>query len=64
MQYYEWWGQVDSIAVRFAERDFNGFWMVESRPVEGWDELSATYLEKEAPVLISVSRGMVGLFFP
>ena len=35
MKYYEWWGELDSIEIRFPDRQYNGFFMVEGRPVVG-----------------------------
>lgn len=42
--FYEWWGDLDAIHVRFPARHFKSWFMVEGRPVVGWDEgLLATY---------------------
>lgn len=51
MSYYEWWGELDAIEVRFPERSFNNYWMVEGRPVEGWnDKITAAYTTPSPPV--------------
>jgi hypothetical protein len=51
MRYYEWLGEIDAGAIRFPDRQFNGFWMVEGRPVIGWNEyMIAVYLCSEVPV--------------
>ena len=51
MKYYEWLGDLDSIEIRFPDRQFNGFFMVEGKPVIGWhDYLIAVYLCPDAPV--------------
>lgn len=51
MSYYEWLGELDSVEIGFPDRQFNGFWMVEGRPVIGWNEyMIAVYLCPETPV--------------
>jgi hypothetical protein len=51
MNYYEWLGELDSVEIRFPDLQFNGFWMVESTPVIGWNEyLIAVYLCPEQPI--------------
>jgi hypothetical protein len=51
MKYYEWLGEVDAVEIRFPDRQFNGFFMVEGQPVIGWNEyLIAVYLCAEIPV--------------
>ena len=50
MKYFEWWGELDSIEVRFSDRQFNGFWFVEGSPVVGWAEfIIAVYLCDDIP---------------
>ena len=46
MKYYEWWGEPNSVDVRFPHRHFNErWWMVEGQPVSDWqDSLTATYV--------------------
>lgn len=44
MSYFEWWGEVGAIDIDFPEDDFQGWWMVEGRPVTEWDcTLQASY---------------------
>src|SRR5947209_6988856 len=51
MKYYEWLGELDAVEVRFPDLQFNGFWIVEGKPVIGWNEyLIAVYLCHETPV--------------
>jgi hypothetical protein len=50
MNYFEWWGELDSIEIIFPDRQFNGFFMVEANPVIGWNEyLIAVYLSEHTP---------------
>jgi hypothetical protein len=50
MNYYEWLGNLDAIEIRFPDRQFNGFWMVEGSAVIGWSEyFIAVYLRPNAP---------------
>ncbi len=51
MKYYEWLGNLDSVEIRFPTSEYNGFWMVEGKPVIGWHEyLIAVYLCPDTPV--------------
>ena len=50
MKYYEWLGDLDSVEIRFPDRQFNGFFMTEGKPVIGWNEyLIAVYLCPDPP---------------
>jgi hypothetical protein len=50
MTYYEWLGNREAVDVDFPEDDYQGWWMVEGRPVPNWDEnLLATY-HGESPI--------------
>jgi hypothetical protein len=51
MKYYEWLGELDAVEIRFPDFQFNGFWMLEGKPVIGWNEyLIAVYLCTETPI--------------
>lgn len=50
MNYYEWLGELDSAEINFPDLEFNGFWMVEGKPVIGWtDYMIAVYMCAATP---------------
>jgi len=66
MKFYEWLGELDAVQVRLPDRQFNGFWMVEGKPVIGWNEyLIGVYLCPETPVFdFGLARNAWPLFSP
>lgn len=48
MNYFEWWGDLDAIGAGFPASHFGAWWMVEGRPVTGWDDgVVATYTDED-----------------
>ena len=49
MNFYEWLGELGPVNIDFPEDEFQGWWMVEGRPVPEWDNKIVATLHGDDP---------------